>query len=860
MSWQDCIDEIRAAAGDQVKLADRDIERMLHQVIREAKRRSGIGAPTADTIRLAARDLADRERITAAIAKRNAQIDMLARTGRRQRIEANPDGIAGGIRAEIHGTATPTTGGRFSAEAEWKALNRQYREGIVVELEHAGLLAGARGRELERGWTRELFELSKGADGRPGASGSPEALKIAQIINKYQSLAKTNLNKAGAWIGDYAGYITRTSHDPDRIRQAGLAAWKDSIRDKLDERTFDYVGEKPEDREQFLDNVYHALITGVHLTHEGMQGFKDPGFSGPGNLAERLSHERVLHFRDADAWLDYHHEFGTGNMLNSVMATLDRSARATAIMHRFGTNPRAEFAGDLRYFAEENRNADPGAVVKLREAEKDLQNRFDFLDGTANIPVNRLGARVSSALRVVESMAKLGGVVFTHLPVGMTKAAELRYQGIGLLKGYGDYLQSFVRGRGAAGGETREIMDRLLAGHEGMLRDLLARFEPDDTIPGTLSKLANTFFKYSGLTYVLNAQRAGAEFVMSRHLGALLEHEHAALPPETQRILTMFGIERPHWELLRQAADHADIDGRKFLTPDAATRIPPAAAIGHLFDTGKVDARLLDANGMRAVDRFRDDLALRLHAYFNDRSEHVVIVPGIATKADILRGTRPGTPEGEALRFVAQFKTWPAALVRMALGREIYGGQSKPAAIAGILHMALAGTVLGYMAMSLKDLMKGRQPRDPLSPKTWAAAMIQGGGAGIFGDYLFGEYNRFGQNFSETLLGPVIGQGVNSALDLFNRLKQGQDLKAAAFQDLLNNTPFINLFYSRIALDYLFLWQVQEALNPGFLRRFEKRVKDQNHQNFWLSPTATVASHNAPRARSAPSRPWSWAQ
>lgn len=864
MSWQDCVAEIRAAGGERLKLSDSDIERLLDRVLREAKRRSGIGAADVDNIRLAARDLAERERLTAAIAKRNARLNLLARLGRRQRIDANPDGIAAGIRAEIHGTATPVAGGRFSAEAEWKALSGQYRNGAVNELERAGLLRAAKDRHLDRLWPQELWELSRGADGKPGVTGSPEALKVAQIFHKYQTLAKTNLNRAGAWIGDYAGYISRTAHDPDLIRRAGLTDWKAMVRPLLDERTFDQVGDKPEAREQFLHNVYHALITGVHLTHDGMQGFKDPGFTGPGNLAERLSRERVLHFRDAAAWLDYHDKFASGNVLDSVIEALDRAARTTALMRRWGTNPRAEFKADLRYFAEEHRATKPAEAEYLGKATQensrhDLWNRFDFLDGTADIPVNRLGARVGSATRVWESMSKLGGVVFTHLPVGMTKAAELRYQGIGLLQGYGDYLTSFFRGPRGHSADTRAIMDRLLAGHEGMLRDLLARFEPDDTIPGTLSKAANTFFKLTGLTYVLNAQRAGAEFVMSRHLGALLDREHAALPPETTRILGMFGIGEREWSLLRQAPEHAAIDGRSFLTPDAALRIPEAAAIGHLYDIGKIADRFIGSGpNTRAVDAFRQDLALRLHAYFNDRSAHAVIIPGIATKADVLRGTRPGTWEGEALRFVAQFKTWPAALVRMALGREVYGGQSRPAAFAGVLHMAVMGTVLGYMAMSLKDLMKGREPRDPLSPKTWAAAMIQGGGAGILGDYLFGEYNRFGQNFSETLLGPVLGQGINTALDLWNRLKEGKDFAPEAFQALLNNTPFINLFYTRLALDHLFLWQVQEALNPGFLRRFERRVKEQNQQNFWLSPSATVESHPAYRTRAAQPAPWSW--
>ena len=45
---------------------------------------------------------------------------------------------------------------------------------------------------------------------------------------------RKNLNSAGAWIAKLPGYIVRQSHDGDRIRKAGLEAWKDFIRDRLD--------------------------------------------------------------------------------------------------------------------------------------------------------------------------------------------------------------------------------------------------------------------------------------------------------------------------------------------------------------------------------------------------------------------------------------------------------------------------------------------------------------------------------------------------------------------------------------------------------------------------------------------------
>lgn len=58
---------------------------------------------------------------------------------------------------------------------------------------------------------------------------------------------------------------------------------------------------------------------------------------------------------------------------------------------------------------------------------------------------------------------------------------------------------------------------------------------------------------------------------------------------------------------------------------------------------------------------------------------------------------------------------------------------------------------------------------------------------------------------------------------------------------LVNNTPFVNLFYTRMALDYLVLYHLQEAMNPGFLQRMEQRVAQQNAQSYWLQPSSVIA-------------------
>ena len=632
MAWNDCVDEIRKAAGGRLSTAE--IEKLLQATIRKARRMSPAGALDADGLRLAAMLMAEEQRKAAALAKRNALINMRNRIARRERIGAAKDPIAG-MHAEIRGVATPLTGGRYSAEAEWKARARAWRDGVTQELEQAGLFNAVRTGALERELAQELSELSKGKAGNPGVSGSAEALTAARIFDKYQTQAKSALNRAGAAIGDYFGYVTRTSHDMDRIRRGDAGrferappvdqarqTWKDFIRPLLAEETFDYVGGAGgKDADAFLDNVWSALVSGVHLTHEGMQGFKDPAFTGPSNLAKTVSKERVLHFKDALSWLAYQRRFGRGSLADNLLANLDRSARATALMNHFGTNPQAEFLADMRYFAENRRNADPDLAGRIARAAEGgagvgglLRNEFDLLEGAGSQPVNRLAARISSGVRVAQSMARLGLVAFTHLSVASTKAAELRYQGANLFERYGNSITSLAPGRSA-------VHDELLAGLEGMSRSLLSHFQPDDTIPGSLSKLANTFFKWGGLTYLFEHQRQGGEELLAHMLGRQLGSRFEDLTPQSARLLDQFGIGAREWELLRQAPDHLEADGRTYLTPKAAGRIPEAALLSHLYDIGRIDSRILPPGprAARQMAAFRDDLAMRLYGMFNDR-------------------------------------------------------------------------------------------------------------------------------------------------------------------------------------------------------------------------------------------------
>lgn len=262
----------------------------------------------------------------------------------------------------------------------------------------------------------------------------------------------------------------------------------------------------------------------------------------------------------------------------------------------------------------------------------------------------------------------------------------------------------------------------------------------------------------------------------------------------------------------------------------------------------------------RQLNRRRQEgiqnLETKLRAYYADRTYAGVLRGGIREKAYTTQGAQAGTPYGEAVRFVMQFRQYNLSFVQKVLGR--YAQEDRFWQIPrGLLSMPksearqfatwiMTLTALGYMTGVAKDVAKGRVPRDPRDPRTWGQAFVQGGGAGIYGDFLFSRVNRFGGSFADTMLGPTLGTVADAAdialtsrdegiKALFGDQSNMPDVQAMNF--FKNNSPFVNLFYTRAALDYLILYDMQEAMSPGSLRRMERQLKDQQRQSFILPPS-----------------------
>lgn len=828
MSAENCLEEIRKAAGRDLS------DEQLADLITELRRRQGKrrlteqGESAEDQIMRAADEMAGDLLTDKLIAKRNEFLNWKRRTEAGDFVRSNfGESPELGMEALITGVNRLRTGSRLSAAAEQHQLTGYYTQGFLADVQQEGLwevfVSGALDREI----TREMWEIRPG--GNKGVSGSDEAARLAEIMNKWQEVTRHDANRAGAWVKKMPGYVVRQSHDVWKIRRSSFQEWRDFIQPRLDaERTFGDV----ENADQYLREVYEGLASGVHLSHAGDGA--PSGFKGFANIAKRMSQDRVLHFKGADDWFDYNARFGTGSLRESLIFGFDRMARNTGLMRVWGPNPENNFD---QVFREALGRQDENGKLKLNNDRAWLDNRFAEVDGSVNIPGNAMLAKNAAIVRALQSMAKLGGATLSAIADLPIAASELRYQGMGFLESYGAALKGPLTGRGST--EKQQILGMIGVMMDSMAGNAVHRFSGHDDLPGAMSKMMRTFFKWNGLTWWTDSMRSAVGLAMAHRLALVRGASWDALDPDLKRTLSLFDIaDEGDWSILQKSTTRS-ADGLDYVVPEGVR------------DVAEEDIRAVIGQGAsdNAVRRYREGLESRLRNYFSDRVDYAVITPDARTNSIMKRGLRPGTVEGEALRFVTQFKSFPVAVLTKAVGREVYGrgadtlGQSLRngnGEMLGLANLILSTTAFGYLAMSAKDMAKGRTPRSPNSAKTWLAAMTQGGGFGIYGDFLFGEVkNRFGGSALSTALGPTAGT-VDDLFDIWGRIRDGDDAAAKATTTLINNVPFANLFYTRMALDYLFLYQLREAMNPGFLKRMERRAEKENAQTFMLRPSQAI--------------------
>ena len=798
------------------------------------------------------KEVTEQIKVQKKINKINAVNDeLLVRKKVQELIETFDGDEQEGLIALLVGSNRLTLGARSSVGVAQNAAQGQLVASFDAEVTANGLdgmfdKADARLQE-ELAITQQQI-----SEGMEVTTKNPDIKKLAEIMEKHSELTRQALNARGANIPKMWGYVVRQSHDQFNVRAAAnrlgknvddiiadptlkgtdinynknFTAWKDFIMQYLDgDRTFGNT----DNIDSFLMNSYNSLVGNKIQVADGASGV-----FGSNSVTKGISNKRVLHFKSAKDWYAYNEKFGTGSLKETYYSGLMTAGRNIGMLDTLGTKPKENF--EKIRVAISNRMLDQKRSTESLSSYRQFEKFMNVVDGTVyTFDGGKFGfavAKYSAIARAIGNVAKLGGAVISAAADIGIYASEMKYQGRSFLGGMGEAMGGIGKIKNTK--QKRDIAKGLGFLGDGTTYDISGRFQVGDNLNKGWTQIQRTFFKYNLLSWWTNTLKENSMLGMANYYANQKGLSFDQLNKPLQSFFGLYNIDATKWDVIRKTAMSKADDGTEFINISELSNMSDAdiKKITGMNDLSKTELQI-------EKDKFKYSVSGMLL----DRSIYAVIEPDARTKGTMTQGTLAGTGMGEAIRFVGQFKAFPMAIGNKVLGREIAFLRKGPnrdigRGIRGLTAIMVTSGFMGYMSMTAKDLLKGKEPRDPNSIKTIMAAFLQGGGLGIYGDVLFKEQRDAG-----SVAAGLIGPAPTTVIDLGLALKyalSGEGGKAgkAAYRTVSSNIPFLNLFYIKTIFDYMIGFQIMETMNPGVLKRVEKRMKkDYNQEYLFTKPS-----------------------
>ena len=706
-----------------------------------------------------------------------------------------------------------------------------YRSAVEIKRSIVGLaraeMADVMNR-FQRGWLTgmtpnraDLENLAREAQGQGTADA--RAAAMAEAWRSVSEYLRQRFNAAGGAIGKLENYFPH-SHNAAAIWKAGRESWKDFARQHFDRaRMLDpLTGEPFTDVgwERQLDRLFDRMTTAGDVDLE-------PSFARGGQaMASRHADHRFIAFKDADAWLAYDRQFGGGNPFVAMLDYIDTMARDIALMETLGPNPASTvkwltdiIAKDRAQQAARQGGKQAGGVTPFTQwEEKLLSDLYDDVSGAAHVVRgSQLGADISSNLRNWQTASKLGGAILSSINDLGNQAWARAFAGLSgtpLVSAIADTTAAFGRG-------SRDEALRAGLATERVLAVMTREAQRLGVADGARWSqwLADRTLTLSGLTGFTRAEREafGLRFLsdVTERRGldwAGLQAEH----PRFRATLERYGLNEGDWEAVRAL----DPGPGGIIRPADVARAGKREAAERLLGMILMETEFATLNRVHRVYAGENMLAMNMN------------------------GER-GTTAGELKRHMMSLKGYTLMVTQLQAIRAGQVAAASGSRMAGGAYFAgwfVTMALLGGLAVQLKEMARGKDPRDMTDPRFWGEAALQGGGLGIMGDFIRSETNRIGDGFGSTLMGPALST-ISPVTDILVTAPlqmaftdKSPNIGRQARRLLSNNTPVVP-FYLRAAYERAILDRLQSIADPQAQRAWRDQIRrtkqDYNQDWFW---------------------------
>ena len=654
-----------------------------------------------------------------------------------------------------------------------------------------------------------------------------DAFKLAKILveeKKMQVLESRNYGSGTGWRDDH---ITTTWHDPVRILETDRGIWKEHIKGFLNiEKTLKNV-KKGTTIDNLLDDVYSSIT-------QKLKDKKDlPNFDRASQiLGERFDRmtplknlmevQRILAFKDTKSILAYNKSYGYYNIGKSIFANMDMMDNHLAIGETLG------FGYSQKVDAIDTRTGRTKKVTQHVLPEKQLENMLDKLyderklnkfdlwrlksalyqvSGESHIVGNASLAKFTAGWQAWQSVTKLGKQMISSFGDIWSAAINLHYQGVSPDTGYVKLVNHIYRNAfGKVGKKEREVLRMLGIGYEGVF-GASARTVLSTPVAGRLARLQDHFLTWNGSHGWTNWMREGFAMMSSNNFANnILSKNFKDLEPRFGKLMKEYGITEKDWKKLKEIGAFNEKDFR--------------------ID-GDINNNYISGDWIRTQGG-PETLARKLDRFFILESKYGIPEATGSERALMYGNFNRGTLPDVATHLFWEFRTHTMSIAMNTYPRMLELG------LPSVVHM-LPAIGLGYASLASKNMLKGKEPPAWDDPAVLTDALVQSGFAGMFGDFLAGEYGRYYHKWDEATLGAGYATFKDYG-ELFVGLTTGNKDAEDVWKNLRYNIPYANLFYTEAAVNYGLHYGVMETFSPGYLNTLESRAM-QRDEEFMFRPS-----------------------
>lgn len=649
-------------------------------------------------------------------------------------------------------------------------------------------------------------------------TGNDAAAAYGNGISEMLSKLRDMYEEAGGIMGKIEGYFP-SHHDAELVSRETFENWRDFLLPRLDrDRMTDLDTGLPLDDvklDKLMKSAYESIKTNglIDIQERAEEGLQT--FGRGGEISMRRTQSRFFHFKGPDEFLEYNARFGKGDpgLFETLMGHVATMTRDIALMQQFGPKPTAIMR---------NIELEMQGQGMFPPAIQAVNGMYDVLSGK-NGNGGNLGPmyKFTMGWLNIKRSAYLGSAPISAISDTFFISVASKMNGVPAMETMGQYLKLLNPLDSTDRDVACTVFYVASASQGASLQG--ARFADDVGRGGIPAWLAGVTNRLSGLAAMTDAGRQAPMMIQ----GAMMARYQAAktswanLEGGIQEAAGRFGITEKDWNLIMQAqaTTHPDMEGTAWLMPENVMALKSDAAI----EAGRKYGDWMTALGTAAVNE-----------------------PRLLTRAITTGAVFGEAKQGSLLRLVAAnvffAKSFPITII---LNQLLPAMRSASNGRMGHLTAVAGGSlVMGAMALQLRNIITGKEPEDMANGRFWFRSFLQGGGAGLFGDFLLADYNRFGQSIGGTLAGPIVGtaQGLLKAGDLYG-LAEGDwsmgEFASDAFEVGQREIPGVNLWYSRLLVERTMMDQVEKMLDPKYdarMRRLEKKMVKQQGQKFWWRP------------------------